>query len=136
MKKFPFHLNDDEPVIIAEAVAERYEIHLAVDTAASQTVLDWNVLLILGYSSVDLGESVEIETANGIMQVHQIKIKNLDALGLSRPDFKVLTYDFYEKGLLSRQDGVLGLDFFQNTVLTIDFQRGFIVLEFPSPHST
>lgn len=67
MKKFPFHLSEDEPVIIAEAVAEGYEIHLAVDTAASQTVLDWNVLLILGYSLADLGESVEIETANRIM---------------------------------------------------------------------
>lgn len=130
MRQFPFQLGENhESVITVKTLVDGHPVLLALDTAASQTVIDLNALLMMGYSIQDLGEAVDIETANGIMQVHKIRVKNLDALGLSRSDFEVLTYDFFEKGLLSEQDGVLGLDFFENTVLTIDFQGQFIVLK-------
>ena len=32
-----------------------------------------------------------------------------------------MSYDFLEKGILSPYQGVLGLDFFEQTILTIDF---------------
>ncbi len=123
MKKFPFRLDALETVIVVQAEVQNYEIRLALDTAASQTVIDWNVLLILGYSPNDLRDPVEVETANGILEAWRIKIRNLETLDLHRSDFEVLTYDFFEKGLFSPQDGVLGLDFFKNTILTIDFQK-------------
>lgn len=123
MKKFPFRLDTEETIIVLDADVEGYEARLALDTAASQTVLDWNVLLMLGYGPDDLPEPVEVETANGIMEAWPIKIREIKALGFSRIDFEVLTYDFFQKGLLSPQDGVLGLDFFKNTVLTIDFKK-------------
>ena len=129
MKKFPFSLDTENSVIIVETFAEGYEIRLALDTAASQTVLDWNVFLILGYSPSDLGEEVPVETANGVLQTHRLKVKKLEALGHSYIDFEVLTYDFFEKGLFSLQDGVLELDFFQNTILTIDFIKMYISLQ-------
>jgi len=50
-------------------------------------------------------------------------------LGITRAAFDVLTYDFFEKGLVSEQDGLIGLDFFKNTILTIDFQKQFIVVK-------
>jgi hypothetical protein len=34
---------------------------------------------------------------------------------------EIVSYDFLSKGILSTYDGVLGLDFFSNTILTIDF---------------
>ena len=128
MKKFAFRLDDDESVIIVESFVEGYEIRLAIDTAASQTVLDLNVLLILGYAPLELGETVPVETTNGVIYAQRVKVVKLEALGLLRPDFEVLTYDFFEKGLLSLQDGVLGLDFFQDTVLTLDFKEMYIKL--------
>ena len=36
-------------------------------------------------------------------------------------NFEVISYDFLEKGILSPYDAVLGLDFFEQTILTIDF---------------
>jgi predicted aspartyl protease len=123
MKRFSFDLEAKyDSVITVKAFVGKPPTLLALDTAASQTVLDLNLLLMSGYSLTDLGESVDIETANGFMQVRKVSLKMLNALGLTRTDFEVLTYDFLEKGLL-------GLDFFENTVLTIDFQKGFIVLK-------
>ena len=100
MKKFPFRLDAKETVIVVQAEVEKYETRLVLDTAASQTVIDWNVLLILGYSLEDLREPVEVETASGIMEAWPIKILSIETLGIHRPDFEVLTYDFFQKGLL------------------------------------
>jgi len=40
-----------------------------------------------------------------------------------------LAYDFLLAGIASPYDGLLGLDFFQGTVLTIDFRRQEIWVE-------
>jgi len=130
MKQFPFQLDTEyASVITVEALVEGHEILLALDTAASQTVLDLNVLMILGYSASNLGKPFAIETANGMMPVQMAKVKSLSSLGITRAEFDVLTYDFFEKGLVSDQDGLIGLDFFKNTILTIDFQKQFIVVK-------
>lgn len=123
MDKFPFRLGEQETVIVVKALVEGYETQLVLDTAASQTVIDLNLLLILGYSPENFGEAVEVETANGIMEAWPVKIREIEGLGILLTGFEILTYDFFQKGLLSPHDGVLGLDFFKNTVLTIDFQK-------------
>jgi hypothetical protein len=126
MRKFLFRLDNISTVIIVQAEFKVYKIRLALDTAASQTVVDWNLLLILGYTQDDLREIVQVETANGIIDAWIVTLKNLNSLGLHRTNFPVLTYDFLAKGLFSPQDGVLGLDFFEDTVLTIDFREKLV----------
>jgi hypothetical protein len=44
-----------------------------------------------------------------------------NALDKEVSNFEVISYDFLEKGILSPYDGVLGLDFFEQTILTLDF---------------
>jgi hypothetical protein len=56
------------------------------------------------------------------METWVINIPKFQTLDTTKIDFPILTYDFFDKGLFSTYDGVLGLDFFrENGILTIDF---------------
>ena len=125
MRKFDFRLADDDALILVEAYIKDYPLILALDTAASQTVIDWNALFLAGCPiplEKDLKNTVPVETASGIMDVPMFEIKDFNALGINKTTFHVLTYDFLAKGLTSPYDGVLGVDFFRKQcVLTIDF---------------
>jgi hypothetical protein len=125
MRKFSFQLNTLDDLILVEAYVHDFPLLLALDTAASQSVIDWNALYLAGCAvskPTETDEMVSVETAAGIMDVPLHVVEQLTALGVTRKQFQVLTYDFLEKGLISSYDGVLGLDFFRGQgVLTIDF---------------
>ena len=127
MRKFDFQLETEDDLILVEAWVNGYPLILALDTAASQTVVDWNALFLAGCSLPKTNSSLEktlVETASGIIQVSQYYIGDFQALNLQKLNFPILTYDFLEKGLVSAHDGVLGIDFFRkNHILTIDFRE-------------
>jgi hypothetical protein len=128
MKKYAFERTSDEDLIIFTAWANNYEIQLAIDTAATHSVIDFNVLLILGYSTQDSTGSILVETSNGVMPVQKYQLNQFNALDKEVVNFEVISYDFLEKGILSPYDGVLGLDFFEQTILTLDFIHQFVWL--------
>ena len=121
MRKQVFERTTDEDLIIVTAWANDYEILIAIDTAATHSVIDFNILLILGYSPQDSTGSILVETSNGVMTVQKYLLKKFNALDKEITNFEVISYDFLEKGILSPYDAVLGLDFFAQTILTIDF---------------
>jgi type IV secretory pathway VirB6-like protein len=124
MRKYPFNLETDEDVIIIDSVIDNYPIRLAVDTAATQTVIDWNMLMMIGYSPQNGGNWVELETSNGVIEAQTFLLKRFETLEDKLQNFNVLTYDFLAKGIISPYDGILGLDFFRGRhVLSIDFIR-------------
>ncbi|MCY7330223.1 MAG: retroviral-like aspartic protease family protein [Saprospiraceae bacterium] len=129
MTQFSFALDCDEDLIIVQSWVEGYEVRLALDTAATHTVIDFNVLLMLGYSFDSPLYITNIETANGVIEANIVELTELNTSGISKQHFPVLTYDFLRHGIVSAYDGVLGLDFLRNTVLTINFQQQFIVLQ-------
>ena len=57
------------------------------------------------------------------MNSHIFEIKSLESLGIKHNDFEICSYDFLGNGILSEYDGVLGIDFFQNNKICIDFVR-------------
>ena len=115
MKKYAFERTTDEDLIILAAWANDYEIQIAIDTAATHTVIDFNILLILGYSPQDATGSILVETSNGIMPVQKYHLEKFHALDKEINNFEVISYDFLEKGILSPYDAVLGHDFFEQT---------------------
>lgn len=121
MRKYAFERTTDEDLIILTAWANDYEIKIAIDTAATHSVIDFNILLILGYTPQDTTGSILVETSNGIMPVQKYRLNKFNALDKALFNFELISYDFLEKGILSPYDGVLGLDFFEQTILTIDF---------------
>ena len=63
---------------------------------------------------------------SGLIFVPKITIKKLTALGKSKGDFLIIAHDLPPTASV---DGVLGLDFLRENVLTIDFVKGEIEFE-------
>jgi hypothetical protein len=121
MKRFKFNLNTEEDLILLDAFIDGYLIRLALDTAASHTVIDTTALILADYPLNNSNSHVKIETASGIIEAKKIAIKEFKSIGLTKNNFELTSYDFIASGLLTEIDGVLGLDFFRNLILTIDF---------------
>ena len=102
---------------------KEYKFKMAIDTAASNTTFDINPLHMAVYPIGDVIETTLVETASGMMEVDIILTKTISALGHSVRGMKVQIYDFLKHGIISDYDGVLGLDFFENTVFTIDMKN-------------
>lgn len=125
---YHFHRASDDDLIIITTylrypkVNLYYPLSLVLDTGASHTVIDLNILLIAGYDkSLKLNKEIKIQTANKIIDADQLIVSELKILDRAIPEFKVTTYDFLTQDDLLSYDGVLGLDFFKDTELTIDF---------------
>ncbi len=123
MMKFPFSLDESCNTIIVDALLDGFELRLMVDTGASHTVIDLTSLLVNGYSFSQRKKEVKVETAKGIASAHIIEIKFLESLGIKHNNFEICSYDFLGNGILSEYDGVLGIDFFQNNKICIDFVK-------------
>ena len=125
MRKFDFQLLSEDDLILVEASVNGFPLILALDTAASQTIIDWNALFLAGCPvpyETDSANSVTVETAAGLMDIASYLIADFRVLGIDKTEFPILTYDFLAKGLVSSYDGVLGIDFFRKQgILTIDF---------------
>ena len=121
MRKFTFEIKEQDDIIILIGSADGHKIEMALDTAASHSVIDFNILLMMGYSPKLAIGKMEVETSNGIISVDRYQIQSLEMLGKTVTSFEITSYDFLEKGILSPYQGVLGLDFFEQTILTIDF---------------
>jgi hypothetical protein len=123
MKNFPFKLVDDDSVIVLIAfIDDHYRLRLALDTAASHTTIDSNILFMLGYELKNAIGEVEVETSNGIILVEEYNLGKLSSINIEKTDFVVQVYDFLAHGVTSDYDGVLGLDFLKNRKICIDFE--------------
>ena len=98
-------------------------LNLALDTGASGTIISAKKLREVGYNLENPEDEIYITTGSGLIFVPQITIEKLTALGEEKVDFVVIAHDFPPT---SSVDGVLGLDFLRENVLTINFKEGFI----------
>jgi predicted aspartyl protease len=101
----------------------RYTFQMALDTGASRTTFDITALYMAGYPVGRISAEGAVETANGIVEVSVFEAESLTALGHTVHHIPVQMYDFMAHGILSDYDGLLGLDFFENTVFCIDMKN-------------
>ena len=121
MTSFKFKRQSSDDLIIVTALIEnKFEFRLAVDTAATHTTIDSNMLYLAGYELKDSIGEVNIETSNGVIAVELYNLKMFESIGKNIENFEVQVYDFLAHGITSNYDGVLGLDFFCNSRFTID----------------
>ena len=107
-------------ILVYVQLDEKFKFKMALDTAASITTFDLNPLRMAYYPIDKIIEQTLVETASGKMDVDIIKTKEISAFGHTKRDMKVQIYDFLAKGILSDYDGLLGLDFFENTKFIVD----------------
>ena len=126
--KFPFSLDESYNVIVVDVLLDGFDLRLMVDTGASNTVIDLITIIINGYSFNQRKNEVKVETAKGVAIAHIFEIKSLESLGIKHTNFEICSYDFLDNGILSEYDGVLGIDFFQNNKIRIDFIKSEITI--------
>ena len=110
-------------ILVYVQLDEKFKFKMALDTAASITTFDLNPLRMAYYPIDKIIEQTLVETASGKMDVDIIQTKAISAFGHTVHGMKVQMYDFLKHGILSDYDGLLGLDFFKNTVFTIDMDE-------------
>lgn len=97
-----------------------YELKMILDTGAPHTTIDSNALHLLGYDLVDSIGTVQIETANGIIETDVFEIETFSAIGIKKKKFQIQVYDFLAHSIFSDYNGLLGLDFLEGTKFCID----------------
>lgn len=123
MSVFKFSLENEDSLIRLDAQIGRSDLTLALDTGATHTVVDLTLMLLNGYNLDQIIRTVEFETAKGPISAYIFRISALIALGRTVRDVEVSSYDFVGNNLIFDIDGVLGLDFFKGTELTVNFKE-------------
>lgn len=107
-------------------IDKKYELKMILDTGATNTTIDSNALYLLGYDLKDSNWTVEIETANGIIETEVFEIDSFSSLGIEKEKFEIQVYDFIAHGIFSDYNGLLGLDFLEGTKFCIDTNENTI----------
>jgi len=113
-------------ILVNVQIDGKYTFKMVVDTGASRTTIDTTALYMADYKMSNMSETCAIETANGIVEVEVLEVNNLTALGHTKRQMTVQVYDFLAHGILSDYDGLLGLDFFEDTEFCIDMENNTI----------
>ena len=101
-------------------------VRLALDTGATGSMVNWDVLMLLGYDPALTRERVQVTTGSGVEFVTLIAIQQVEALDLERRAFPMLCHTLPPTASV---DGLLGLDYFSEHRLTIDFRVGMVTLD-------
>jgi len=121
---YPFIIDPiGEVILVYIELDKMHSLKMVLDTGASITTLDINPLRMAYYPVKDVIETTTVETASGMMELDIIQTKAISAFGHTVSNMKVQMYDFLKQGIISDYDGLLGLDFFKNTVFTIDMDE-------------
>jgi hypothetical protein len=129
MTVIPFELNEDINLIIVLGKIDDYEVRLALDTGASDTVIDFTALMIAGYHKQNAVANVELETGKGNVFADLFEVNTFEVLGISRKSFRLCSYDFLANSVLTDIDGVLGIDFLMGKKVCIDFLKFEITIQ-------
>ncbi len=101
-------------------------LNLALDTGASQTMVNVIPLTLAGYLPGAAMEHVEITTGSGGVYAPRFPVLRVSALGHEKAEFPVLAHTLPPSAGI---DGLLGLDFMQDRVLRVDFRRSLVSLQ-------
>ena len=96
-----------------------FDFNFAIDTGASISLIDMDVLHAIGFQEELAIRTIQTMTASRQEQAYEFELPNIKAIGLIRRNFKVISRNL-PSGL--GIDGLLGLNFFKNKELVIDFK--------------
>jgi predicted aspartyl protease len=124
---YPFDPEDGLIVVQTELIGPSGSaiLRLALDTGATTTLVNVGMLVALGCDPATAPEHVQITTGSGVELAPVVSLGQVSALGRTRSDFVVLGHTLPAS---SGIDGLLGLDFFRDRVLTLDFRLGEMAL--------
>ena len=128
MSKETFDINQKAIIVRGdiELDDQKKRLLFIVDTGTQETLISEKAIRAMGYTLVDSIEDVPIRTINGSGTAYRYIIESITALGITRRNMKIMSHPMpIDAGV----DGLLGLDFFENTRLTIDFKLAEIIVD-------
>ena len=100
--------------------------HLAMDTGATGSLVNWDIAVLLGYDPAATRERIRVTTGSSVEFAPQIVVQRVEALGRERTDFPIVCHTLPPSAAV---DGVLGLDFFRGTRLVLDSRNGLVTVD-------
>ena len=100
-------------------------LRLALDTGATITTVNAELLITAGYDPSLAPERVEMTTGSAVEYAPRLSVNQIIALGQKRVDVPVVAHTLPPS---ARVDGLLGLDFFRGQELNLNFRQGAIML--------
>lgn len=97
-------------------------VHLALDTGATGSLINWDIAVLIGYDPAVVQDRVQVTTGSGIEFAPPIEVIKIEALERELENFTIICHTLPPS---ANVDGLLGLDFFRGTRLTIDLISGF-----------
>ena len=94
-----------------------------MDTGATTTLINSQILDAIGFTEKNIIDNITFTTGSGKEKANLLKAKSINALGVKRANFKVISHQL---PITTYVDGLLGIDFFKEKKLTIDFLKGEI----------
>jgi len=116
------------PILIEiEAVGPtgKANLRLVLDTGATSSLINDAALLYLGFDPTQSTQRVRMTTGSTVEVLPIVVLTRLSALGQHRFGFPVIAHALPAS---SAVDGLLGLDFLRDQLLTIDFRTGQLTL--------
>ena len=101
-------------------------LRMALDTGATRSLVNVAVLVNLGYDPALGPERVQLTTGSGVEFAPLVPVQRVRAIGRERNGLSILAHTLPPSAAI---DGLLGLDFFRDQRLEIDFRRGIVVLD-------
>ena len=101
-------------------------IRLALDTGATGTMINWDILVMLGYDPAATPNRIQMTTGSGVEFVPVLSVQKIQAMRITHDLFSILCHTLPPSATV---DGVLGLDFFRGKKLSIDFCQGKVEIE-------
>ena len=81
--------------------------------------------MAIGYDPDTLPQTVQMTTGSGVEVAARLDVAKIEALSQERLNYSVIAHTLPPTASI---DGLLGLDFLRNHVLTLDFQNGEVTL--------
>ena len=100
-------------------------LRLAVDTGASQTMINVGLLVAVGYDPSLVPERVQVTTGSGVEYAPRVVVSRMKALGSERERLPVLAHTLPTSAHI---DGLLGLDYMGDQTLVSDFRESTVAL--------
>ena len=123
----PFDPSQGLVVVPARLHGPRGDViaRLALDTGATGTLVNWDLLVLVGYDPGAVQQRVQVTTGSGVEYAPRLPVQRIECLDTHRRDFPVLCHTLPPTAMV---DGLLGLDFIRGCRLEIDLLEGLIRL--------
>ena len=101
-------------------------VRLALDTGTTESMVNWDVVVLLGYDPAIVPDRVQMTTVSGVEFAPRIVVEKVEAIGQERQNFPIICHTLPPSAPVN---GLLGLDFFRGLRLVVDFRGGLLTVE-------